>query len=38
VPPKYKIPEKVFKPITTYSHLFTGKSKIYNNGGSSVYK
>ena len=24
--------------LTEYSHLFIGKSKIYNNGGSEVYK
>ena len=24
--------------ITVYSHLFVGKSKVYNNGGSEVYK
>lgn len=27
-----------YAPITNYSHLFVGKSKIYNNDGSEVWK
>lgn len=30
--------EEDYTPLTKYSHLFAGKSKIYNNGGSEVWK
>jgi len=27
-----------YAPITNYTHLFVGKSKIYSNGGSEVWR
>lgn len=32
-----KTTETPYAPVTNYSHLFVGKSKIYDNGGSEVY-
>lgn len=38
VEPEYGRSKEIFVPISDYSLLFVGNNKVYNNGGSEVWK